>query len=202
MAKLIKALLLGASLAASVAQAQPPVTDQAAPDPQTAPATGTIPALTPVRIELLATLNSAISKIGEHFPIRLAEPIILPDGTTIPAGIMGQGDVVHAAKSRFGGKAGEMILAVRYLDWDGTKIPLRSLRLTQSKGKDRGDTAFAVSMAGAAGGIAAMFITGGEVNVPEGTFASAMTSAAVALPSTAKAPTAAAPTTQEQPAEK
>jgi hypothetical protein len=136
-----------------------------------------------VRIEILATLNSRLSKIGDHFPIRLATPIDIGSGPQIPAGAEGSGDVVHAAKSGFGGKPGELVLAVRYLDYHGTRIPLRSLTFVDERGKDRGGTAFAVAVAGGLiGGVVAMFITGGEVNIPAGTIAYAKTSAPVTLP--------------------
>lgn len=139
-----------------------------------------LPALTSVRIEILETMNSATSRIGAYFPIRLADPIGLPDGGQIPAGVSGMGQVVHAAKSRFGGKPGELILAVRYLDHNGVRIPLRSLTFGAARGSDRTNTAAAVGIAGgAAGAMLGMFITGGEVNVPAGTLARAKTSAPV-----------------------
>ncbi len=144
-----------------------------------------LPALTPVRVEMLATLNSNISKIGEHFAIRLAAPIDLPDGTQIPAGIIGSGDVVQAAKSGFAGKPGELIVAARYLDYQGIRIPLRSLTFNAAPtsgqtGKDRTDTAATVVIAV---GLVGMFVSGGQVNIPAGTIGFAKTSAVVTVPS-------------------
>jgi len=144
-----------------------------------------LPALTPVRIEFLATLNSRLSKIGDHFPIRLAASVDVAPGFQLPAGIEGSGDVVHAAKGGFAGRPGELLLAVRYLEYRGARVPLRSLTFVEDRGKDRGNTAFAVAIAGGlVGGVAAMFITGGEVNIPAGTIAYAKTSAPFALPQT------------------
>lgn len=141
------------------------------------PCSRAIPALTVVRIEILAAMDSSINKIGEHFPIRLAAPIDLGDGLSVPAGTTGQGDVVHAAKSRFGGKAGEMILAARYLDYEGTRIPLRSLTFVPGNGKDQTGLATGLAIAGGAlGGVASLFVTGGEVRIPSGTVAYAKTS--------------------------
>jgi hypothetical protein len=51
-----------------------------------------------------------------------------------PAGTPGVGEVVHAAHASFGGKAGELILAVRYLELNGTRIPLRSLPIRTQTG--------------------------------------------------------------------
>jgi len=176
---MLAALLLPASLVAQTAA--PPSSETSAPsaDPQPSPTGLVLPALTPVRIEILETMNSATSRIGAHFPIRLATPIDLPGGGHVPAGATGSGDVVHAAKSRFGGKPGELILAVRYLDADGVRIPLRSLTYGDARGRDNTDMAAAVNIAA---GVVAVFITGGEVNIPAGTVANAKTSAPVTFP--------------------
>ncbi|MGC4250193.1 MAG: hypothetical protein QM605_01675 [Sphingobium sp.] len=179
-----RAPFFGAFLLASTAFAQ-------APAPESAPAASRpadasiLPALTPVRIELMATTNSAVNRIGEHFPIRLAEPIPLPGGGEIPAGLTGRGDIVHAAKSRFGGKPGELILAARYLDWNGTYLPLRSLRYIPGTGRNNQGLAEAVNLVASP---VALFITGGEVNIPAGTMVEAKTSAAVVLPRPAESP--------------
>jgi hypothetical protein len=142
-----------------------------------------IPALTPVQIQFQSTINSQANQIGEKFPIKLSMPIELDGKILVPAGTPGVGEIVHAAKSRFGGKAGELILAVRSLDYQGTTIPLRSLRyLDNSKsgqGKDNTGTAAAAAMAV---GALSLFITGGEVTIPQGTIAIAKTSAAVTVP--------------------
>lgn len=143
-----------------------------------------VPPLTPVRVTIMQTMNSATSPIGSHFPITLAEPITIDGKVIVPAGITGEGEVVHADKSRFGGKPGELILAVRYLDWNGTHIPLRSLRFdVPGQGKDNGGVAAATAIA--VSSVLAMFITGGEVNIPAGTVANAK----VAAPPPATAPT-------------
>lgn len=138
-----------------------------------------IPALTIVSIEILSTVNSQANKIGENFAIRLVEPIIINGQIIVPAGATGSGDVVHAAKSRFGGKPGELIIAVRYLEHQGQRIPLRSLKFGSGTGKDNGTTALAVGVA--VSSVLSMFITGGEVNVPAGTIAQAKTSADVII---------------------
>lgn len=142
-----------------------------------------LPALIPVRIEITTHLNSATSKIGDRFPIRLAAPLDLGE-LEIPAGIEGIGEVIHAAKSGFGGKGGELILAARYLDYHGTHIPLRSLSYAPENGKGREGTALGLAIAGGlAGGVAAMFIKGGEVDIPPGTLVYAKTAAAVKVTS-------------------
>jgi len=148
---------------------------QVSPSPP-GPTSRIIPALIGVRIEILASLDSSLNKPGDMFPIRLGTPIDLGDGLTVPTGTSGQGQVVHAAKSRFGGKPGEMILAARYLDFEGVHIPLRSLTFASGAGKDQGGLAMGMAIAGGAiGGVASLFITGGEVRIPFGTTAFAKT---------------------------
>jgi hypothetical protein len=174
----IVALAVSAFLPAHAQSVEPP-----SPPPLAEPAPCcTLPALTEVSIEFLTTINSQANQIGEHFPIKLAEPIIVNGQALVPAGTPGSGDVVHAAKSRFGGKPGELILAVRYLELNGIRIPLRSLRYDDGRGKDNGDSALALAAAGGVvGGVISMFVTGGEVTIPTGTKAFAKTSAAVTL---------------------
>ena len=203
--------LVALSLAAAPAAAQVPaaeivpatVTPNVAVEPLLAPALAppaaaveaavippvaeccTLPALTPVRLEIRTSINSQLVKIGEHFTFRLADPVDV-GGVHLPAGIEGSGDVVHAAKSGFAGKPGELILAARYLDLGGTRIPLRSLTFIPGRGQDQTTAAFAVvALAGVAGAVLAMFITGGEVKIPVGTIAYAKTSAPVVLPAPA-----------------
>ena len=88
----------------------------------------TIPALTPIKIELLETLGSKVSTSGETFPFRLAGPVLIDGKVAIPAGTPGVGEVVHAKKSGGSGAAGELVLAARYLDVQGRRLRLRSLK--------------------------------------------------------------------------
>jgi hypothetical protein len=134
----------------------------------------TLPAFTPVDIEILTPLNSKTSKMGEFFDVRLAEPIMLDGKIVVPAGALGKGEVIHAAKARAGGKAGELILTARYVEDKGQKILLRSFKFGPTTGKNKRDEAL---IAGAV--IAAplvLLIAGGNVDVPVGTRAQAKTS--------------------------
>ncbi len=140
----------------------------------------TIPALTPVRIEIQSEISSKTAKIGEMFAIRLASPIVIDGKVIVPEGITGQGEVIHAAKARAAGKAGELILAARYLDWNGTRITLRTLRYGPETGESR------VTEAVAVGAIVAtpltLLIAGGEKIVPAGLSATAKVAQAVPYP--------------------
>lgn len=156
-----------------------------------APAEGMIriPVTTPVEFEFLTLINSKTSKIDEMFPIRLTKPILVDGQPVVPAGTMGEGQVVHAAKSGFGGKPGELIVTVRYLDYQGARIPLRRFRMGGlGIGEDRGGEAFGVSMVVP---LAGFFMSGGEKTIPTGTHANAIVSADTDVPSPAPAPEAA-----------
>lgn len=178
-------LLAAAGAFASAAGAQ---TDQVSDEPQViqepAPTSAeccVVPALLPVEIEIVHTMNSRSNRSGEMFPIRLAEPIIIDGRTVAPAGTTGMGEVVHAAKARAMGKAGELILAARYLELNGQRIPLRSLRYGRSQGKDNsgaiGVGNVVASAVLPAASVVAFLISGGEVNIPASTRANAKVSA-------------------------
>ena len=118
--------------------------------PQSAPSAPTcdcivIPALTLVDIEILEPLSSTTSKDGDVFPIRLSSPIFVNGRMVVPAGITGTGQVIHAQKSGMGGGGGELLLAARYLDFDGRRLRLRSFRASRY-GKSQTDTAIVTSL--------------------------------------------------------
>ncbi len=150
----------------------------------------TIPALYPIRFAFVDTVNSQANKIGDRFAIRLLDPVEIDGHVVVPTGTLGTGEVVHADRSRFGGRPGELLLAVRYLDFNGIQIPLRSLTYSMpGSGKDNSNVAAAISIAGGAtGGVISMFITGKEVNVPAGTVAFAKISTATTIATPLPAP--------------
>jgi hypothetical protein len=145
----------------------------------------TIPALTPVSVEILTPLGSKTSRTGDTFPIRLAQPIIIGDGEVVPAGAMGVGEVIHAKKSGGMGAAGELVLAARYVEVSGRRLTLRSLNLALA-GSSRIGAVDALNAASAAGplpiGLIGFFIAGGQVVVPQGTVAQAKIRDSITLP--------------------
>jgi hypothetical protein len=167
-------------------QAPAPAPADATPAPAAAsPACCTIPAMTLVDIEIAETLGSKASHQGDHFAFRLAEPIVVDGQVLAPAGTPGVGEVVHAARARAMGKAGELILAARYLDLGAVRIPLRTFRYGRSQGKDSSQTVgIGTAVAGAfipGAAFAAFLIAGGEVRIPAGTRATAKVAAATAV---------------------
>lgn len=144
--------------------------------PAAQPATTAAPriaAATIVDIEIMEPLSSKTAKMDATFPIRVAVPIIVDGRELIPAGTQGVGQVIHAAKSGGGGKAGELLLAARYLDVNGVRVPLRRFRLGAS-GAQKADEAFAVGVVVPFG---QLLVKGKEIEFPAGTRANAIVAA-------------------------
>jgi len=157
--------------------------------PAPVPAAGAaIPALTPVKLEIRKQLVSKVTKPGEFFPLRLAEPILINGTVAIPAGTEGIGEVVESKGGGMAGSPGVLILAARYLDVDGRRLRLRSMHIVQT-GTNNQDGATAV---GVLLGFPGLFITGGKTTVAEGTIAEAKTAEPFAL---TPSPVTSAPTT-------
>lgn len=194
----VVALAAGPALAQTLPEqapaAVPPATPAAPPPPPASACPSDakcIPALTAVSLKIGATLGSKLSVSGQTFPIALAEPITVDGQELIPAGTTGMGEVVHAKKTGVG-VGGELVLAARYLNFNGQQIRLRSMQLG-GKGKDNEALTFAV---GVTVGLPALFIRGKHIEVPEGSLATAKIAAQVVLPQPPAAPPPAAP---EQP---
>jgi hypothetical protein len=156
------AIALGQESAPTIAPAgpgisQPPVVDDAV----------ILPAMLPVSIEITEALNSKTSKIGQLFDIRLRAPITVDGKVIIPAGATGKGEVIHAARARAAGKAGELIIAARYLEHEGVRVPLRSLKYGADMTGDNNAGAAIVASAAISSALA-LFITGGQVDIPAG----------------------------------
>lgn len=143
-----------------------------------------VPNRTVVTIEILVPLNSKANHIGDTFPIKLVDPVLGAAGEVLlPSGTIGRGEVIHVARARALGKAGEMILAARYLQCGAIQVPLGHFKFGVA-GKDNTGTVMALTIAVSP---LAAFIAGGEVNIPSGTRAIAKITADVALTAEASA---------------
>lgn len=119
---------------------------------------------TMIELEITETLGSARNPRGHRFGLRLAEPLMVDGQLRVPAGSVGQGEIIHAMPAKGGGKPGELLIAGRYLDMAGARMPLRGLKFATS-GKDQAGLALASSFAL---GPFAVFIRGGEIEIPAG----------------------------------
>lgn len=133
---------------------------------------------TVVTIEILEPLNSALLKRGDRFRLRLAETVLAEGEPVLASGLEGVGEIVHAEKSRSGGKAGELLIAARYLETSGTQVPLRGLKVG-GRGKDNTNAAMATAFAV---GPFALFVRGREIVIPAGTLAQAKIAKELHLP--------------------
>lgn len=187
-------------------EAQSPPSTQASPQPasqgvgQPDPHSARTPIV--VQIEVLEQLDSSKQKRGDTFSLQLAQAVTLPDGTVLPAGTPGRGEVVHADKAGIGGKPGELILAARTLETPRGTHRLRALQLIGT-GKDRGiAAALGASIAGAAAGpggaLLGMVIRGGQVIVPAGTHGVAKLESLPQPPVEARTPSTATTTQPNQ----
>jgi hypothetical protein len=130
-----------------------------APSP---PETFLLKADTEVHLRLLAPVASNTHKRGERFALEVAEPVMVDGAIVIPAGAQAEGEVVHAAKGGFGGRAGELILVSRSLRVGDETIKLRSF--SASNGEDRVNLAMGLSFV-----VVGLFVNGKDIALPAGT---------------------------------
>jgi hypothetical protein len=157
---------------------------------------------TPIWVETTEVISTKVHKPGDHFGLRLVEPIMLDGQVIVPAGLTGQGEVIDSARPGIGGKPAKLVLAARFLDRDGQHVTIRGLKLGAA-GVDRTNTSLAVSFIPYVG-LAGIFVHGGEIDIPAGTKGAAklgvdielspLPAAPVSAPVPAAAPAPVAPT--------
>ncbi|TNJ32814.1 hypothetical protein [Arenimonas terrae] len=179
---LASGVALAADGSATAVPAQiPPPANVAVPDAAPATvATGrliTVPAGTELAFEMVDSLSSKTSQRGDRFSLKLTEPLTLDGQRLVPAGTLAVGEVVHADRAKAGGQAGELVLAARYLDWDGRQLPLKAFRT--GLGRNRTDTAMGVMIAA---GVAGFLVRGGQIEIAAGSPITATLREAVELP--------------------
>jgi hypothetical protein len=160
--------------------AVPPTT--ATPSPATSSVAGTtpqpgtvIPALTSVKVEIVKELSTKVSKEGDSFPLRLAEPITVNGTIVVPAGAEGIGEVIESKRGGMGGGAGVLILAARYVVVDGHQLRLRSMHMAQHGADNRAGVDALAIAGGLPGSFIGFLIPGGGITVAAGTVADAKT---------------------------
>ena len=172
--------MINATLIAALLTAALTGVDGAAPGvlPPEGPTRLELPAKTVVEIEIVDTVSSKTAKIGDMFEIRLMEPVRIDGRLVLPIGLAGRGQVSHVAKAGWGGKAGELIVMVRYLQCGGDQIPIGRFHFVAS-GESHAGAAFGASVIVP---FAGFFIDGGEMILQAGTRGNAKVSAAIDLP--------------------
>jgi hypothetical protein len=123
-------IYLGPAPASSPAQAaQPPVAPAAPPTPTTIK----VPEGTEVHLHLAEQLSSATANAGETFSIVTDQEITLPDGTVLPAGYSGKGEITQVEKAGMLGKPGSISIRLIYMKVGGVHVRLRSNRSGEGK---------------------------------------------------------------------
>lgn len=160
--------MAGFVLAAGPALAQttdPAPENQPAPSETAAPPTSIrIPAGTVVEVELTEALSSVTSQREQTFGLRLAEPIVVDGRVVVPAGAPGGGEVIDAHASAFGGREGRLIISGRYLEIAGQRVRIRGMQITAAGERGTAERIMMIPYAN----VAAIFIHGGEVEIPAG----------------------------------
>ena len=137
-----------------------------------------LPALTPVLIQFDDKVSSETNKNGDRFRFHVAVDVRVGDVIVIPAGTPGEGEVIHAQKSGLGGKAGELIVAARYVTVNGRALRLRSF----ASGTGTQHTELA-NWSSILISYPAMMIQGGVMTMPRNMIATARTAQSARLPS-------------------
>jgi len=122
-------------LAQTPVQAPPPAAPYAPPmaPPPVVARMVRIPEGTEVHVHLQEALSSATATAGDTFPIVSDEEFRLPDGTVIPAGYSGKGEVMQAEKSGMLGKPGQLSIRINYLKIGDTHVHLRANKSSEGK---------------------------------------------------------------------
>jgi hypothetical protein len=137
-----------------------------------------LPAGTLVALRVETEMSSKTAKRGDRFPLSLAADILLDGRVVVPAGARGEGEVVHSAGTGFGGRAGELLLAARYLEIGAARLKLQSFKIAKTGANN---TAEAVVLSNVVLPVG-LLITGSSAVVPAGQVATAKTAEAFALP--------------------
>jgi hypothetical protein len=171
--------LVGNALAQTAAPL-PAAVATSEPETMAAPATTVrIPAGTIIEVELTEALSSRTSQQEQLFGLRLIRPIVIDGREVAPVGAIGGGEVI-AAHSAFGGRAGRLTISGRFIEIGGQRVRIRGMQLIAA-GEDRAEQVVGVSMVPVVG-MAAIFIHGGEVEIPAGSRAGARIAVDVDIP--------------------
>ena len=149
-----------------------------------------VPAGVVVEIALANRVSTKHQKTGDTFALKLAEPLIFEHRILAPAGAPGVGEVIQATRPGMGGKPAKLVLAARYVEVRGRRVPLEGLQLAAS-GKSEAMAAQAVGLSGIAFGplgFIGLAVPGGNVDFAAGTAATAELARDVVLPPLGPAP--------------
>ena len=144
---------------------------------QTPAPTASLPALTTVLIQFDESVSSEKNRNGDRFRFHVAADVCVGDLVVIPMGTPGVGEVIHSAKSGMAGKAGELIVAARYVTVGSRNVRLRSF--ASGTGQNLTNVA---NWTGILIGVPSLMIQGGRMTMPQHMLATVRTAETVTLP--------------------
>ncbi|HEY5723749.1 MAG TPA: hypothetical protein VIT45_15665 [Allosphingosinicella sp.] len=171
------ALLAGASLilmpAAAMAQeapaAAPAAVEQAQPVEAVAavapaPVMAVLPANTEIPLSLNETISSKTHRLGDKVALTVAQDVKVDGVVLIPQGTRAVGQVTRRSNRGSFGKSGKMDVTFRYIDLDGTQIPVEGRHHQEGSG----NTAAAIGAMVAAGVVGGLMVKGKSAKVEQG----------------------------------
>jgi hypothetical protein len=171
------ALLAGASLmltpVAAFAQeapaAAPAAVEQAAAPVETvavapAPVSAVLPANTEIPVSLNETISSKTHRLGDQVALTVAQDVKVDGHVLIPQGTRAIGQVTRRSNRGSFGKSGKMDVTFRYIDLDGTKIPVEG----EHHQEGSGNTAAAIGAMVAVGVVGGLMVKGKSAKVEQG----------------------------------
>lgn len=120
---------------------------------------------TKLLIKTSVSLSSKLNRPGDRFGISMLTATTDNGQVLVLAGAGGEGEIIHTAKARWGGKPGELIANARFLQCGSVRLPVGHLHWSRG-----GDNLLGAAIAASMLFSPAMFlVTGGEVEIPAGT---------------------------------
>ena len=137
--------------------------DQAARPAAPTPQEVMLPVGTEILLSMNTEINSTDNREGDTFPLSVVSDIRVGDQVVIPRGTRAVGEITWRTGRGAFGKSGKMDLALRYIDLNGTRLPI------EGTFRQEGNGATVATVAGViAAGVLAGFITGHRATVPAG----------------------------------
>ena len=132
----------------------------------------------PANTEILLSMNSEITstthRAGDTFTMSTATDTRIGDLVVIPRGTRAVGEITWRTGRGAFGKSGKMRISLRYLDLDGTRIPIEGDYDQAGEGNTLATVGGIIAV-----GVFAGFITGSRARIPAGRELAARTALAV-----------------------
>lgn len=157
------ALVVALSTTAIPAGAQEASTPAAAAV-ATAPSQLIVPAGTQIVLANNSEVNSTEHREGHVFPLTVAQDVRVNDVVVIPRGTRAMGEITWRTGRGAFGKSGKINFSIRYLDLNGTRLPVIGNFRQEGEGATLA-TAGVVVLAGLIGGA---LVTGSRARLPAG----------------------------------